>query len=338
MKSKNFYVYIYLDPTKPGKYNYSLDLCFLYEPFYVGKGKNKRLYDHLNEAKNSKKNNHKLNKIRKILKENQSPIIIKYITESSNTETLSIEKFLIEKIGRIDLKTGPLVNLNDGGFGTNISKSIKEKLRERQIERFKDPKEREKNKLKQIEVQNKPEVIERKRKAMLELWGGDFRKIELERRKNSDWLKNISAAATKTNKSEDHRNKVRDSIKNKLKDIEFNKEFHNRLFSEESNKKRITTMKMKYSSLESRNKHKQYYTKEVRNKLSEKSKEKWKDPNYKGNSKEYIVENIKGETILITNLKKFCSFNNISYMSVLKAIKYKNGVYKDFIFKRKEKT
>ena len=35
-----YYTYIYLDPRKPGNYYYSgLTVCFLFEPFYVGKGK-----------------------------------------------------------------------------------------------------------------------------------------------------------------------------------------------------------------------------------------------------------------------------------------------------------
>jgi len=41
-----FYVYVYLDPRKPGNYTYG-DYHFDYEPFYVGKGCDDRLNDHL---------------------------------------------------------------------------------------------------------------------------------------------------------------------------------------------------------------------------------------------------------------------------------------------------
>lgn len=50
-KFKNiFYVYVYLDPRKSGKYKYG-EYDFDYEPFYVGKGCKERLYDHLWEIK-----------------------------------------------------------------------------------------------------------------------------------------------------------------------------------------------------------------------------------------------------------------------------------------------
>ena len=41
-----FYVYVYLDPRKPGNYVYG-EYSFDYEPFYVGKGSNGRCTIHL---------------------------------------------------------------------------------------------------------------------------------------------------------------------------------------------------------------------------------------------------------------------------------------------------
>jgi len=64
-----FYVYVYLDPRKPGKYKYG-EYEFDYEPFYVGKGKGFRFKRHLTEYQLiHDKNNLKVNKIRKIIKD-----------------------------------------------------------------------------------------------------------------------------------------------------------------------------------------------------------------------------------------------------------------------------
>ena len=59
-----FYVYVYLDPRKPGDYIYG-EYHFDYEPFYVGKGRYNRLYIHL---KKNIYNPHFHNKIKKIQK------------------------------------------------------------------------------------------------------------------------------------------------------------------------------------------------------------------------------------------------------------------------------
>ena len=40
------YVYVYLDPRKPGKFIYN-DFSFEFEPFYVGKGYGDRAFGHL---------------------------------------------------------------------------------------------------------------------------------------------------------------------------------------------------------------------------------------------------------------------------------------------------
>ncbi len=119
----NYYVYCYLDPRRPGKYSYDgLDVCFLWEPFYIGCGKNNRLREHLSnyELNNEKRINHnriKNKKIKDILSENLNPIIV--ILNNCIEKDLSreIEINLIDKIGRIVKKDGPLSNISDGGDG-----------------------------------------------------------------------------------------------------------------------------------------------------------------------------------------------------------------------------
>jgi len=111
----NFYIYVYLDPRKPGKYVYE-NYVFDYEPFYVGMGKNNRLRQHLYEAYNHRdKNIYKCNIIRKIKEElNIEPIIIK-IKENLNIEDAKkIEINLIKIIGK-KKNNGLLVNISDGG-------------------------------------------------------------------------------------------------------------------------------------------------------------------------------------------------------------------------------
>lgn len=133
IKSENkFYVYVYLDPRKPGKYIYG-EYSFYYEPFYVGKGHDKRSGDHITEAKNilnkemkiNKKNFpeinlYKINKILKIIRENSDiPIILKIEENLLEKYSFKLEKKCIKTIGRHDLKKGPLTNLTDGGEGTS---------------------------------------------------------------------------------------------------------------------------------------------------------------------------------------------------------------------------
>jgi hypothetical protein len=128
---KKFYVYAYLDPRKPGKHTYG-DYSFDYEPFYIGKGGTKRqIRRHLFETKERTRNSLKYNKIQKIIREtNNTPIIIKVIDNLLEENAFSIEEKLIRKIGRIDLKTGPLTNFIDGHFGgyANPSKATRKKL------------------------------------------------------------------------------------------------------------------------------------------------------------------------------------------------------------------
>jgi hypothetical protein len=45
------YVYVYLDPRKPGRYEYD-SICFLYQPIYVGKGTKNRMFEHIKRSDN----------------------------------------------------------------------------------------------------------------------------------------------------------------------------------------------------------------------------------------------------------------------------------------------
>lgn len=110
------YIYVYLDPRKPGNYIYD-NYKFEIEPFYVGIGtRSDRMFTHLKEAKNSTKNSHKLNKIRAIINDGYEPVIIKLLEGLSKNEYKQKEIDIIKKIGR-RCDGGPLCNLTPGGDG-----------------------------------------------------------------------------------------------------------------------------------------------------------------------------------------------------------------------------
>ena len=72
-----YYVYIFLDPRKPGMFEYGQH-SFNYEPFYVGKGCKNRIYDSMTLKDSRKCKNHfKRNKINKIKAEGNYVISLK---------------------------------------------------------------------------------------------------------------------------------------------------------------------------------------------------------------------------------------------------------------------
>lgn len=99
---KHFYVYVYRDPSRGD------------EPIYVGKGQDDRAYVHLNDAQN----NHFKNRLAK-MKANGIEPIINVIDMPSEALALQCEIDTIARLGRKDLKLGPLLNMTDGGEGVS---------------------------------------------------------------------------------------------------------------------------------------------------------------------------------------------------------------------------
>lgn len=134
-----FYTYIYLDPTKPGRFTYGNFVTFFFEPYYVGKGKGDRFLAHVKESKLSDEYACNLRKIRKLRKiKNKGYEIKDYIMflRTSMPEFMALncsECFWIYTIGRKDLGTGPLVNLTTGGDGAIPGPETRDKLRTKKI-------------------------------------------------------------------------------------------------------------------------------------------------------------------------------------------------------------
>jgi len=94
-----------------------MNVCFLYEPFYVGKGNRNRKFVHLFPS-SQKAKTRKNNKIKIILKEGYDlRSFILQLTSWANIDVIENEIYLINIIGRQDHNKGPLTNGTDGGDG-----------------------------------------------------------------------------------------------------------------------------------------------------------------------------------------------------------------------------
>jgi hypothetical protein len=101
--NKRFYVYVLFRPNG--------------QPFYVGKGLDRRVFNHEMEARNTSIRTHKLNVIRAIIRQGgQISYALPHFCDDES-EAHAFEMKLISEIGRHDLKRGPLTNQTDGGEG-----------------------------------------------------------------------------------------------------------------------------------------------------------------------------------------------------------------------------
>lgn len=128
-----YYVYAYLDSTEKINTEYC-GIYFKYRPVYIGKGKNKRMFDHLRDRKRFK--NRFYNKINKMIREDNSPLIVKLKYFNNEQDALDFEILLIENIKNIK-NDGLLYNTTDGGAGVpgyTFTPEVREKMRKYAIE------------------------------------------------------------------------------------------------------------------------------------------------------------------------------------------------------------
>lgn len=197
MNKKIYYVYAILDTRKPGKYDYG-NVKFEYQPFYIGKGKEKRCYCHLRENNTTKK----CHTIKKIIRETQrEPIIIKIYENLSEKESLIKEVDLIKRIGRDDLGLGCLTNLTDGGEG--LSGVIHSKARNDKISKKLKGVPKTKEHLKKLPQNNKgfKQNLTDKRKSQLKEQMTIYNLTKKEYKSLSEEVKKKISASNKGNKS-----------------------------------------------------------------------------------------------------------------------------------------
>lgn len=99
-EDRSYYVYVYVDPRDG-------------EPFYVGKGKNGRAWDHVREFKKGKVHPNTLfySKLNKLFKNGLEPEVEIYADGLTEDDALGIEASLIEHYGRKYSNDGCLVNI-----------------------------------------------------------------------------------------------------------------------------------------------------------------------------------------------------------------------------------
>ncbi|QBX06642.1 homing endonuclease [Burkholderia phage BcepSaruman] len=126
---REFYVYALLDPRKPGSYSYKLargkTIEFEFEPFYIGKGKGTRMWQHTSESRKATRPTRKHTKVRKIEGAGLDVIVQRLSSDLIEAVAFAAEDLIIESIGRY-ADGGILTNASAGGAGSSGYKHTEE--------------------------------------------------------------------------------------------------------------------------------------------------------------------------------------------------------------------
>lgn len=112
------YNYVYLDLSKAAKVE-TTNVCFLFKPLYIGKGKNQRC-EHgkiaLEEGKQMLTNRLLYVELKRLQRRGFEPEILKFNEEATSEHTLEVEKNIIALLGRSGIESdGILCNRALGG-------------------------------------------------------------------------------------------------------------------------------------------------------------------------------------------------------------------------------
>lgn len=112
---EKYYVYAYLDPTRPGKFEITEHCTLLYRPIYIGKGRLDRINVHMVKIKNGTYQNHPFyNYLNVLHEEGLSPFIVKIFEDCEEDLAYELECKSIACFG-IKSNNGLLYNLTLGG-------------------------------------------------------------------------------------------------------------------------------------------------------------------------------------------------------------------------------
>ena len=201
--SKNYEIYVYCDPRRPGIYKYE-NYTFTHKPIYIGKGsmKWKRKYTHLNKSSNRRFKN----LVAQLKRRGLIPKLVTVYKSISESAAFDYEKKLIKLIGRADKGPGPLFNSTDGGDGASGRIFTASQLKKRSITTKKyfqnlTPTELKNHGQKSLEGRN-PENVKRGKikEVTTKLKKPANEKKDLELRRFKSWKKSYYSRTSKQKK------------------------------------------------------------------------------------------------------------------------------------------